>query len=73
MTRLRTMVVSGAVGAALVYLFDPERGRARRARLRDQLDAAVRRGRRDLDRAAQRIADSLQIVLGIGPKALRLP
>ena len=58
MTRLRTMVVSGAVGAALVYLFDPEHGRARRARLRDQLDAAVRRGRRDLDRAAQRIEDS---------------
>lgn len=58
MPRFRTIVVSGVVGAALLYLFDPERGRGRRARLRDQLGAAVRRSRRDLDRATRRIEDS---------------
>lgn len=55
MARLRTIVVSGALGAALAYLFDPEMGSTRRARLLDQLGGAVRQGRRELDRTARRI------------------
>jgi BON domain-containing protein len=37
MARLGTTIAVGGVGAALMYAFDPERGRARRARLRDKL------------------------------------
>jgi HSP20 family molecular chaperone IbpA len=55
MARLRTVVVSGALGAALAYLFDPEMGSARRARLLNQLGGTLRQGRRELDRAARRI------------------
>lgn len=55
MARLRTVVVSGVLGAALAYLFDPEMGRTRRARLLDQLGSAARQSRRQLDRTARRI------------------
>ncbi len=39
-------VVVGAVGAAVGYFFDPDRGRGRRIRTKDQVAAKVRRGRR---------------------------
>jgi osmotically-inducible protein OsmY len=45
--------VAGAVGAAAAYMFDPERGRARRAQARDQLLARARRTGRELDRRAR--------------------
>lgn len=35
------LVIGAAAGAALMYLFDPERGRRRRARVRDQAISAV--------------------------------
>jgi osmotically-inducible protein OsmY len=41
----------GALGLAAGYLLDPDRGRARRARLRDQTQAALRR---DARRVGQR-------------------
>jgi osmotically-inducible protein OsmY len=44
--RLSTMMVGGSIGAAATYLFDPDRGRSRRARLSDQLQAQLRRARR---------------------------
>lgn len=41
----RLSILTGAiVGAAAVYLFDPERGRARRAMLADRVGAQLRRG-----------------------------
>jgi osmotically-inducible protein OsmY len=41
----------GAIaGAALTYLFDPDRGRGRRAKARDMMAARARRGARELDR-----------------------
>jgi osmotically-inducible protein OsmY len=44
---VRALVIGGAVGAALVYMLDPDRGRRRRAMARDRLTATVRRsGRR---------------------------
>lgn len=47
--RARTGLVaacSAAAGMAVAYLLDPDRGHARRAQLRDQLAAQLRRGRR---------------------------
>lgn len=38
-----------SAGAAAAYLCDPERGRSRRLRLKDQASARVRRVRRELD------------------------
>src|SRR5437763_4959788 len=57
MGKIRPAVVGGALGAALAYLFDPDLGRPRRARLRDQFGGAVRRGTHDLQRAARRAED----------------
>ena len=44
--RLRTLVFGATVGAAIAYLFDPDSGRGRRARLRDQAMARLRDARR---------------------------
>jgi osmotically-inducible protein OsmY len=39
---IRTFILGGATGAAVMYLFDPQLGRTRRTRLRDQLGGQVR-------------------------------
>lgn len=49
----RPHVLSMAAGAALAFLFDPDRGRARRARLRDKGRAVLRRGTRTLEARAR--------------------
>ena len=41
------------VGGTLVYLFDPERGKTRRAYARDRAGAIVRRGAREAERAGR--------------------
>jgi osmotically-inducible protein OsmY len=43
--KVGTLVIGGAIGAALAYLFDPDSGRGRRARLRDQTMSEVRKAR----------------------------
>lgn len=50
-----TAKVAGLIGAGATaaYLFDPEQGRGRRARLLDQLGGAARRQTRDLERTAR--------------------
>lgn len=50
----------GAAGAALTALFDPVRGKARRARLRDQTGAFLRRRGRRLDRYGRKIGSDLR-------------
>ncbi len=37
------MLLTGAAGAAAAYLFDPDRGRTRRAKLADQIGALSRK------------------------------
>jgi hypothetical protein len=51
MSLKRTALAAG-VGAAAAYLLDPDRGRSRRARLRDQSAAYGRRQARALERQA---------------------
>jgi BON domain-containing protein len=57
MPRVRTFLVASALGAAASYFFDAERGAARRAKARDQLDSVLRRGRRNALRTAMQIED----------------
>lgn len=45
---------AGAAGAALAYLFDPDRGRARRAVTRDRVAAMARRGAEQAQRSVRR-------------------
>jgi hypothetical protein len=45
--------VAGATGAAAAYIFDPQLGRARRAKAKDMLLARVRRTGRELDSQAR--------------------
>jgi osmotically-inducible protein OsmY len=56
MSRTRTglvAAVSAGLGMIVAHLLDPDRGRARRAQLRDQLGATVRRSRRRTERRAR--------------------
>jgi hypothetical protein len=50
----RSILAAGALGAALAYFLDPDRGRARRIRTRDRLGAALRRFERRGGRAVRR-------------------
>lgn len=54
--RLRSMLFGAAVGAVLAYLFDPEQGRGRRSRLRDQAMATARRSSDGLERQGRYLA-----------------
>lgn len=49
-SRVAKPLLWGAAGATAAYLWDPDRGRARRARLRDQAAARLHRARRDAER-----------------------
>lgn len=51
MTRKWTMLIGTGMGAGLMYLFDPDRGPARRARLRDRYTSAVRAAQQATDTA----------------------
>jgi hypothetical protein len=55
----RLSILTGAiVGAAAAYLFDPERGHARRAMLGDRVGAQVRRGWRKVNQLGTRTSAS---------------
>jgi hypothetical protein len=54
--RLGAAIFGGLAGAAIFYLLDPDRGRARRAKLGDRLAGAVRRGQTQLTRLSGRLA-----------------
>jgi osmotically-inducible protein OsmY len=43
--KVGTLLVGGAIGGAVAYLFDPDSGRGRRARLRDQAMSGIRKAR----------------------------
>lgn len=49
MKKIRTLAVAG-IGAGAMYLADPDRGRGRRAELRDRATALTRRKRDEVER-----------------------
>jgi osmotically-inducible protein OsmY len=53
-------IVAGATGAAIAYLTDPQRGRARRAQLADQGAAAVRNASREAERAMRVVTSTAE-------------
>lgn len=66
--------VGGALsGAAMALLLDPANGRARRARLVDQLGAGVRSGRRSAERAARGVAANVAAARARTSAALSAP
>jgi osmotically-inducible protein OsmY len=54
---IRTFITGAAVGAVAAYLFDPDGGNGRRARLRDQTGAMVRRSRERADDLSRHTAN----------------
>jgi uncharacterized protein YunC (DUF1805 family) len=54
-TKKRSILFAGAIGAALAYLFDPDRGKARRARTRDRFMGMTRRIGKRLGRLGRRV------------------
>jgi osmotically-inducible protein OsmY len=53
-------IVAGITGAAVAYLADPQRGRARRAQLADQGAATVRHAAREAERAVRVVASTAE-------------
>ena len=53
-------IVAGATGAAIAYLTDPQRGKARRAQLADQGAAAVRNASREAERALRVVTSTAE-------------
>lgn len=53
MNKVRAWLYGLAVGAALMYIFDPERGQRRRALMRDQVVSAWHKGGDLIDKKAR--------------------
>jgi osmotically-inducible protein OsmY len=53
-------IVAGATGAAIAYLTDPQRGKARRAQLADQGASAVRHASREAERALRVVTSTAE-------------
>ena len=53
-------IVATATGAAVAYIFDPQRGRARRAQLADQATATVRHATRAAEHAVRTVTSTAE-------------
>jgi HSP20 family molecular chaperone IbpA len=60
MAKIRHLVIGGAIGAGIAYFLDPELGPGRRARLQNQFEATLSRGKSELDRAARQLQGRAQ-------------
>jgi len=52
--------IGAAIGAAIAFLLDPQRGRARRAQLVDRGAALMRDAGREIDRGARRVTSTVE-------------
>lgn len=59
-SRLRTTFFGAALGAAAAYYLDPDRGRARRTRHRDQLISKGREVTREVDKKSRYVEGQLE-------------
>jgi osmotically-inducible protein OsmY len=57
---LRAFAKGAAIGAAAAYLFDPDSGNGRRARLRDQAGAFVRQSRERADELSRHAGNVIE-------------
>jgi uncharacterized membrane protein len=60
-----------AVGAAWMYLFDPERGRRRRNQVRDRFSSTANRSRKELGRAARDLNNRVHGITSSAGNAFR--
>lgn len=56
--------IGAAIGAAITFLLDPQRGRARRAQLVDRGAALLRDAGREVDRGARRLSSTVEGKMG---------
>jgi uncharacterized membrane protein len=64
MKKAATLVVGAAgVGAALMYFLDPDRGKRRRARVRDKAIHVIKQGNDAIDKTARDISNRVQGIL----------
>ena len=56
--RAAPFVGAGAAGAVLAYIFDRDRGRTRRAKIKDMTAGTIRRGARQTERLGRRISSN---------------
>lgn len=59
MKAIKRMLLAAGVGAAVAHFWDPDRGRGRRTKLRDQTAGKVRRTMRRADRLKRRASSEL--------------
>ncbi len=57
LVRKGRFVTAATVGAAIAYFADPDNGRSRRVRAKDQLDAMMRRRRREAEQLSRHSAN----------------
>ena len=66
-----TFLIGGAIGAALMYLLDPQKGKTRRARLQDQVTSLTSGATERLDKRARDLRNRAQGVLKTNARAPR--
>jgi len=60
MGRLRRLITAVGLGVGAMYFFDPQLGKSRRAKLRDQLNSNLNRTRRDAEARLRDIRNRAQ-------------
>jgi hypothetical protein len=53
MNKLRSLLLSLGLGAGLMYFYDPDQGRRRRAQMRDQIDSVKNRSDEAIDKTVR--------------------
>jgi osmotically-inducible protein OsmY len=63
------LLVGAGIGAGIMYLFDPDRGRARRARLQDQAGSLWRHAGQKAEKVAQDVANRCEGLAAVTKRA----